>query len=71
MYMNWDQISGEWKQFTGAAKKRWGELTDNDVAVVEGNRDQLSGRLQERYGYSKEVAEREISDWLSSDPVRH
>jgi uncharacterized protein YjbJ (UPF0337 family) len=69
--MNWDQISGNWKKFEGAAKVRWGKLTDDDVTVVEGRRDQLVGKLQERYGYAKDVAEREIDDWLSTKPSVH
>lgn len=67
--MNWDQVRGNWKQFQGAAKVRWGKLTDDDMTVVEGRRDQLVGKLQERYGYAKQAAEREIDDWLSSDPT--
>lgn len=69
--MNWDQISGNWTKFQGAAKVRWGKLTDDDVTVVEGRRDQLVGKLQERYGYAKEVAEREIDDWLKTKPSIH
>jgi uncharacterized protein YjbJ (UPF0337 family) len=65
--MNWDQISGNWKKFEGSAKVRWGKLTDDDVAVVQGRRDQLVGKLQERYGYARNVAEQEIDDWLSAD----
>jgi len=67
--MNWEQIRGNWKQFRGAAKTRWGKLTDDDMTAMEGRRDQLVGRLQERYGYVKEAAEREIDDWLASEPT--
>ena len=49
--MNWDQISGNWKQFKGSVKERWGKLTDNDLTVVAGKRDKLAGILQERYGW--------------------
>ncbi len=69
--MNWDQIRGNWKQFSGAAKVRWAKLTDDDLKALEGRRDQLAGKLQERYGYVKEAAEREIDDWLASNPERH
>jgi uncharacterized protein YjbJ (UPF0337 family) len=51
--MNWDQITGNWKQFTGKIKEKWGKLTDDDLKVVAGKRDQLAGLLQERYGYQK------------------
>ncbi len=61
--MNWDQIQGNWKQVTGKAKEQWGKLTDDDMAAVDGRRDQLSGKLQERYGIAKEVAEEQIADW--------
>ena len=54
--MNWDRIEGNWKQFKGKAKEQWGKLTDDDLDVVEGKRDQLAGRLQERYGYAKDQA---------------
>ena len=64
--MNWDQVQGNWKQFTGSAKARWGKLTDDDLAVIDGRREQLVGRLQERYGYQKEEADREVDAWLSS-----
>lgn len=66
--MNWDQIRGNWKMFRGAAKVRWGELTDDDMTVIEGRRDQLVGKLQERYGFAKDAAEGEVDDWLSSEP---
>jgi uncharacterized protein YjbJ (UPF0337 family) len=61
--MNWDQIAGNWKQFTGKVKEKWGKLTDDDLAVIGGKRDQLAGKLQERYGYAKEEAERELDEF--------
>lgn len=64
--MNWDRISGNWKQFKGAAKEQWGNLTDDDLDVVNGQREQLAGRIQERYGVAKEEAERQIDKWLAS-----
>ena len=51
--MNWDQIAGQWKLSTGKIKAKWGKLTDDDLKVVEGNRDQLSGKIQERYGLAR------------------
>jgi uncharacterized protein YjbJ (UPF0337 family) len=59
--MNTDQIKGNWKQFFGKAKEKWGKLTDNDWQVVEGKRDQLVGRIQERYGLAREEAERQVA----------
>jgi uncharacterized protein YjbJ (UPF0337 family) len=61
--MNWEQVKGNWQQFVGKAKERWGKLTDDDWKVVEGERDQLIGKLQERYGIAREVAERQLSDF--------
>ena len=61
--MNWDQIEGQWKQFTGSARERWGKLTDDDWQTVAGKKDQLVGRIQERYGIAKAEAERQAEDW--------
>ncbi|MBW7984167.1 CsbD family protein [Enterobacillus tribolii] len=61
--MNQDQASGNWKQFKGKAKEKWGKLTDDDLMVIEGKRDQLVGKIQERYGYQKEAAEKEVKAW--------
>ncbi|MCC6793801.1 MAG: CsbD family protein [Candidatus Hydrogenedentes bacterium] len=64
--MNWDKIEGNWKQFAGDLKARWGKLTDDDLTVIAGKRDQLAGKLQERYGYAKDRAERELDDFIQS-----
>jgi uncharacterized protein YjbJ (UPF0337 family) len=61
--MNWDQIEGKWKQMKGAARQKWAKLTDDDLEFIAGNRDQFSGRLQERYGIAKEEAERQLNEW--------
>ena len=61
--MNWDQIAGNWKQMKGRAKEQWARLTDDDLTLVNGKRDQLIGRVQERYGIAKEEAERQVKDW--------
>jgi uncharacterized protein YjbJ (UPF0337 family) len=58
--MNWDQIEGNWKQFKGQVKEHWGKLTDQDLTVVKGQRDQLLGKIQERYGIAKEEAEKQL-----------
>jgi uncharacterized protein YjbJ (UPF0337 family) len=49
--MDWNRVEGKWKQFTGKVKEQWGQLTDDDLKVINGRRDQLEGKLQERYGY--------------------
>jgi uncharacterized protein YjbJ (UPF0337 family) len=61
--MNWERIQGSWKQLTGQAKEQWGKLTDDDLDVVAGRRDQLAGKIQERYGVAKEDAEKQIGEW--------
>ncbi|MFC7398676.1 CsbD family protein [Chelatococcus sp. GCM10030263] len=62
--MNWDRVEGNWKQFQGNVQKQWGKLTDDDLTVIEGRRTELAGRLQKRYGYAKDQAEKEIDAWL-------
>ncbi|MBN9928470.1 CsbD family protein [Pantoea agglomerans] len=61
--MNKDEASGNWKQFKGKMKEKWGKLTEDDMQVIEGKRDQLVGKIQERYGSTKDEAEREVTDW--------
>lgn len=61
--MNWDQIAGNWKQMKGRAKEQWARLTDDDLTLINGKRDQLIGRVQQRYGLAKEDAERQVKDW--------
>lgn len=62
--MNWDMIEGQWKQFKGRAKQAWSKLTDDDLQNLTGKRDELSGKIQERYGIKKQEAERQIDDWI-------
>ena len=65
--MNKDQADGNCKQFKGKVKEKWGKLTDDDLTVVEGKRDQLVGKIQERYGYQKDQAEKELKEWETSN----
>lgn len=62
--MNEEILKGKWNQMKGTVKEQWGKLTDDDVTRTEGNYDQLVGKIQERYGYSKERAQREVDDWM-------
>ena len=64
--MNWDRIEGNWKQFKGKAKRKWGELTDDDLDKLAGRRDELIGKIQERKGIERDKAEREVNEWASS-----
>jgi uncharacterized protein YjbJ (UPF0337 family) len=61
--MNWDQIEGKWKQMKGSVKQQWGKLTDDDLDVVAGKKDVLVGKLQERYGITRDEAARQVRDW--------
>ena len=61
--MNWDQLQGKWKQFKGSAREERGKLTDDDLDIIAGQKDKLVGRLQERYGISKEAAEDQVNAW--------
>ncbi|OON41620.1 hypothetical protein BTJ39_00155 [Izhakiella australiensis] len=65
--MNKDEARGNWKEFKGKVKEKWGKLTDDDMQVIEGKRDQLVGKIQSRYGYEKDRAEKEVSDWERSN----
>jgi uncharacterized protein YjbJ (UPF0337 family) len=64
--MNWDQIAGEWKQLKGELKSKWAKLTDEDLAKLEAKKDQLVGKIQERYGVMRDAAERQVDEWMSS-----
>ena len=64
--MNWDRIEGKWKQASGKIREKWGKLTDDDLTVIAGRRDQLVGRIQERYGLAKDAAEKEVDEFVRS-----
>ena len=64
--MNWDRIEGNWKQFTGHAREKWGKLTDSDFEAAAGRRDQLVGRIQERYGIARDVAQQQADEWAKA-----
>ena len=66
--MNWDQIEGKWKQAKGRIKAKWGELTDDELDVIAGRRDQLVGKVQERYGIARDEAERQVRDFEHGYP---
>lgn len=61
--MNWDRVEGQWKQMSGKVKAKWGKLTDDDLTVIAGKKDQLVGRIQERYGIHKDEAEKQVDQW--------
>lgn len=59
----WDQVAGKWKELSGEAKKRWGDLTDDELLEIKGDRDILAGKIQQKYGIAKEEANRQIDEW--------
>lgn len=61
--MNNQTLKGEWNQLKGSVKQKWADLTDDDLTHIEGDRDKLVGRVQERYGHSREDAEHDVDDW--------
>jgi uncharacterized protein YjbJ (UPF0337 family) len=61
--MNQDIIAGNWKQLKGKIQAKWGDLTDDDFKVAEGNAEYLTGKLQERYGYDRDRANTEVEDF--------
>ena len=66
--MDWNRIEGNWKQFSGRVKEQWGKLTDDDLDVIHGRREQLEGKIQERYGIAKDQVRSDVDDWLKSIP---
>jgi uncharacterized protein YjbJ (UPF0337 family) len=66
--MDWNRIEGNWKQFKGQAKEKWGRLTDDDLDVINGRQDQLEGKIQERHGLAKDQAKKDVEAWFMSMP---
>lgn len=66
--MNDDRMEGNWKQFKGKVKEQWGKLTDDDLDVINGRREQLAGKIQERHGVARDEAERQLKDFETRNP---
>ncbi|MBA4490289.1 CsbD family protein [Paracoccus sp. S1E-3] len=62
--MNWDIIEGKWGQLKGSVKEQWGKLTDDELTEIAGNRDKMAGKLQERYGWTKEEADEKLNEFF-------
>ncbi|MDO5369303.1 CsbD family protein [Paracoccus sp. (in: a-proteobacteria)] len=62
--MNWDVIQGKWDQLKGSVKQQWGELTDDELTQINGDRDKLAGKLQERYGWAKTEVDEKMNDFV-------
>ncbi len=67
--MNWDRVEGNWKQLKGKAREKWGKLTDNDFEAIAGKKDQLIGRIQERYGISQDEAQKQADEWVKAQAI--
>jgi uncharacterized protein YjbJ (UPF0337 family) len=68
--MNDDILKGQWKQLRGKARQQWGKLTDDDLTTIRGDRDVLLGKIQERYGRTREEAMRDVDSWLQAEGNR-
>ena len=64
--MDWNRLEGNWKQFSGNVKEKWGKLTDDDLTAINGRRDQLEGKIQERYGIAKDQIRQDVDSWLKT-----
>jgi len=62
----WNQVEGNWGQFSGSIQEKWGELTDDDIDQLSGKRDQFVGMIQEKYGIAQEEAEEQVDEWAES-----
>jgi uncharacterized protein YjbJ (UPF0337 family) len=67
--MNWDRVEGNWKTFKGQVKQQWGKLTDDDLDVISGKRDELVGRIQNTYGLARDEADRQVTEWEKNRTV--
>jgi uncharacterized protein YjbJ (UPF0337 family) len=67
--MNWNQVQGNWKQFTGKIKEKWGDMTDDELDSIAGKRDVPVGRIQEKYGIAQEEAEEQVKDWEKTNKL--
>ncbi len=68
--MNEDVLKGQWKQLQGRVRRQWGKLTDDDVALIKGDRDILLGKIQEHSGRTRAEAMKDLDTWLQAEGVR-
>ena len=64
--MDWNRVEGNWKQVKGKVKEKWGNLTDDDLTAINGQRDQLEVKIQERYGLAKDKVRKDVDDWYNT-----
>lgn len=68
--MNKDILKGQWKQLRGRVRRQWGKLTDDDLAMIKGDRDVLLGKIQEHYGRTRDEAMKDVDEWLQAEGIR-
>ena len=66
--MDWNRIAGNWKQAQGGIKEKWGKLTDDDLVKINGQREQLEGLIQQRYGLARDKVRQDVDAWLKTQP---
>jgi uncharacterized protein YjbJ (UPF0337 family) len=66
--MDWDRIEGNWKHLKGKIKEKWSRLTDDDIAAIDGRRETLEGKIQQRYGFAEDYVRKEVDDWVRWQP---
>ena len=64
--MDWDRVKGNWKQYQGRAREKWGQLTDDELAKTQGQREQVEGLIQQRYGKAKDDVRKDVDRWLDT-----
>jgi uncharacterized protein YjbJ (UPF0337 family) len=64
--MNWDEIKGKWHEMKGSVRAKWADLTDDDIEEMDGNREKMVGKIQQKYGVAKDEAEKQVDDWSKS-----
>ncbi|MGA3079024.1 MAG: CsbD family protein [Bryobacteraceae bacterium] len=62
--MDWNEVEGKWNQMKGSVREKFGKLTDDDMQVIAGKKDQFLGKLQQRYGVSRQQAMKDLDAWL-------
>jgi uncharacterized protein YjbJ (UPF0337 family) len=67
--MNWDRIEGNWKTFKGQVQQNWGKLTNDDLDVIAGQREELVGRIQNAYGLARDEADRQVTEWEKNQKI--
>jgi uncharacterized protein YjbJ (UPF0337 family) len=68
--MEWSRIEGNWKQLTRKVKEKWAKLTEEDLAAIDGRRDQLEGKIHQRYGFAMDHIRKEVDDWVRWQPLK-